>query len=74
MPHLSVVPLRGVLWEIAFKEYSYPVYTSLAKHVFSTMEMYTTDSTGRPIPFSSGKVTVLLHFKQKYDLSIFSNV
>ena len=64
---LTVVPLRGVFGEMAFKEYSSPVYTPLAKHVFSTIEMYITDSTGRPVPFSSGKVTVLLHFKQKYD-------
>ena len=53
--------------EMAFKEYSSPVYTPLAKHVFSTIEMYITDSAGRPVPFSSGKVTVLLHFKQKDD-------
>ena len=66
-PLLSVVPLRGVFWEMAFKEYSAPVYTPLAKHVFSTIEMYITDSAGRPVPLSSGKVTVLLHFKQKYD-------
>ena len=62
VPLLSLVPFRGVFWEMAFKEYSSPVYTSLAKHVFSTIEMYITDSAGR-----HGKVTVLLHFKQKYD-------
>ena len=67
VPLLSVVPLRGVFGEMAFKEYSSPVYTPLAKHVFSTIEMYITDSAGRPVPFSSGKVTVLLHFKQKDD-------
>ena len=67
VPLLSVVPLRGVFGEMAFKEYSSLVYTPLAKHVFSTIEMYITDITGRPVPFSSGKVTVLLHFKQKDD-------
>ena len=35
VPLLSVVPLRGVFGEMAFKEYSSPVYTPLAKHVFS---------------------------------------
>ena len=64
VPLLSVVSLRGVFGEIAFKGYSSPVYTPLAKHVF---KMYITDSAGRPVPFSSGNVTVLLHFKQKYD-------
>ena len=39
--------------------------TLLSQNVFSTNEMYITDSAGRPVPFSSGKVTVLLHFKQK---------
>ena len=67
VPLLSVVPLCGVFWEMAFKEYYSPVYTPLAKHVFSTIEMYITDIAGRPVPFSSGKVTVLLHFKQKDD-------
>ena len=61
------VPLRGVFGGIVFKEYSSPVYTPLAKHVFFTIEMYITDSAGRPVPFSSGNVTVLLHFKQKDD-------
>ena len=35
VPLLSVVPLRGVFGEMAFKEYSAPVYIPLAKHVFS---------------------------------------
>ena len=63
---LSVVHLIAVFGEIAFKEYSSPVYSPLAKHVFSTIEMYITDNAERPVSFSSGKVTVLLHFKQKY--------
>ena len=44
---LSVVPLRGVFGEMAFKKYSSPVYTPHAKHVFSEIEMYITDSAGR---------------------------
>ena len=36
----SVDPLCGVFGEMVFKEYYYPVYTPLAKHVFSTIEMY----------------------------------
>ena len=67
MPLLSIVPLRGVFGEMAFKKYSSPVYTPLAKHVFSTIEIYITDSAGGLVPFSFGKVTALLHFKQKYD-------
>ena len=46
VPLLSVVPLRGDFREMAFKEYSSPVYTPLAIHVFSTIEMYITDSAG----------------------------
>ena len=71
---LSVVPLRGVFGEMAFEGYSSQVYTPLAKHVFSTIEMPITDSAGGPVQFSSGKLTVLLHFKQKDDRSIFSNL
>ena len=67
VPLLSVALLCGVFGEIAFIEYSTLVYTHLAKHVFSTIVMYITDSAGRPVPFSSGKVTVVLHFKQKDD-------
>ena len=40
------------------------MYTPLAKHAFFTIEMYIPDSVGRPVPFSSGNVTVFLHFKQ----------
>ena len=67
MPLLSVVRLRGIVGEMAFKEYTSPVYIHLAKHVFSTIKMNITDSAGRPTPCSSGKLTVLLHFKQKDD-------
>ena len=42
--------------DMVFKEYSSPVSTPLVKHVFSTIEIYITDSAGRPVPFSSGKV------------------
>ena len=47
MPLLSVVTLCGVFGEIAFKEYSSPVYTPLAKHVFSTIEMHVTNGQRR---------------------------
>ena len=67
VPLLSVVPLHGVFGEMAFKQYSSPLYTTLAKHAFSTIEMYITDSAGRSLPFSSGKLTVFVHFKQKDD-------
>ena len=67
VPLLSVVPLRGAFGEMAYKEYASPVYSPLAKHVFSTVEMYITDSAGREIPFTSGKVTVLLHFRESHD-------
>ena len=40
VPPLSVVPLRGVFGEIAFKEYSSPVYTPLAKHVFHNRNVH----------------------------------
>ena len=67
VPLISVVSLRGVFGKMAFKEYYFPVYTLLAKHEFSTIEMYITDRAGRPVPFNSGKVTVLLYFKEKDD-------
>ena len=67
VPLLSVVPLRGEFGQMAYKEYASPIYTPLAKHVFSTIEMYITDSAGREIPFTSGKVTVLLHFRESHD-------
>ena len=49
MPFFNVVPISGVFEEMAFKEYSSPVYTPLARHVLSTTEMYITDSAGRSI-------------------------
>lgn len=67
VPLLSVVPLRGQFGEMVFKEYASPVYAPLSKHEFSTIEMYIMDSAGREIPFSSGKVTVLLHFRERND-------
>lgn len=65
VPLLSVVPLLGHFGDMVFKEYASPIYCPLAKHSFSTIEMYIMDSAGREIPFDSGKVTVLLHFRER---------
>ena len=40
VPLISVVPLRGVFREMAFKEYSSPVYTPLAKRVFHNQNVH----------------------------------
>ena len=55
---LSVVLLCGVSWKWRSKSILLQCTRPLAKHVFSTIEMYITDIMGRP---------VLLHFKQKDD-------
>lgn len=65
VPLLSVVPVRGVYGEMQFKEYANPIYTDLSKNVFSTVEINLYGSSGEPIPFEFGKVTVLLHFRKK---------
>ena len=64
VPLLSVVPLSKHFGEMFLKEYVTPIYSPLSKQTFSTIEIYITDSAGREIPFTSGKVTVLLHFKK----------
>jgi len=63
-PLLMVVPIGGLYGEMAYKEYSTPVYSDLSKNIFSTIEIYLMDSAGRKIPFEFGKVTLLLHFKK----------
>ena len=67
VPLLSVVPFRVVFGEMAFKEYSSSVYTPLVKHVFFHNRNVHNGQRGRHVPFYSGKVTVLLHFKRKDD-------
>ena len=65
VPPLRVIPIRGVIGEMAFKEYYSPMYTPLAKYVFSTIGMYITDSTGRPVPFSLKNVVQQETYKNK---------
>ena len=65
VPLLGIVPISGSHGHMTYKEYSTPVYSDLAKNVFSTIEIYIMDSAGRSIPFEFGKVTVLLHFRKK---------
>ena len=65
VPLLAIVPISGTHGHMSFKEYSTPVYSDLAKNIFSTIEIYIMDSGGRSIPFEFGKVTVLLHFRKK---------
>lgn len=64
-PLLAVVPITGTYGDMAFKEYTNPVYTPLSKNIFSTIEVYIRDSASRPLPFLFGKVTLQLHFKKK---------
>ena len=65
VPLLRIVPVSGKFGEEICKEYNSPLYSRVAKHNFTTIEIYLTDSAGRHIPFTSGKVTVLLHFRKR---------
>ena len=57
VPLLSVVHLRGVFEKNGVQIVYYSqVYTPLANYVLFTIEMYITDSTGRHVAFSSGKI------------------
>ena len=62
VPLLRVVPVEGKFGDEICKEYNSPLYSPVAKHDFSTIELYLMDSAGRHISFTSGKVTVLLFF------------
>ena len=65
VPLLRVVPIQGKRdSELCYVEYIKPTYVPLTKLAFSTIEIYITDSTGRPIPFLFGKTTVVLHIRR----------
>ena len=64
VPLLSVVPLRDVFWEIIV--FFSSVHSSGKTCVFHNRNVHN-GQRGKTLPFSSGKVTVLLHFKQKDD-------
>lgn len=69
VPLLAVVPLKGEYGDMVFQDYINPTYAPLSKHVFSTIEIYIADSSGKQIAFSSGKLTVLLHFRHARNTS-----
>lgn len=63
-PLLQIVPVPSSASGIQHKEYVKPMYVSLCKTAFRTVEVDIRNSSGERIPFDSGKTTLLLHFRQ----------
>ncbi len=64
-PLLRVVPVEGKQDQVVCRTYPNPHYLPLQKTEFDSVEISIKDDQNRPVPFSSGKVVVKLHFKRK---------
>ncbi len=64
-PLLRVVPVEGRQDQVVCRTYQTPHYLPLQKTEFSSVEISIKDDQNRPVPFSSGKVVIKLHFKKK---------
>ena len=65
VPLLRIVPVTGERGRMSHVEYIKPVYYPVGKQNFSSIEIFITDSAGRPIDFKHGKTTVMLHFRRR---------
>ena len=66
-PLLRIVDVDGNQGEILHRRFDKPRYLPLQKKNFDTIELLIKDDIGKPIPFESGKVVVILHFRQAKD-------
>ena len=63
-PLLQVVPADSKCEGMCHKEYVKPVYIPLCKNNFRTIDVDIRDGTGEHVPFSTGRTTLLLHFRR----------
>ena len=63
-PLLRVVDARGRNGNMQHRIYEPPRYIPLQKKTFDCVEIEIRDDLGHPIPFESGKLTVILHFRR----------
>ena len=65
VPILRIVPIQGDHGEYVCNSYNYPTYTPLQRKTFNEITIDIRDDTGSKIPFQSGKLMVILHFRKK---------
>ena len=68
VPLLRVVPVDKKKREtssILHKSFGTPQYFPISQNYIHTIDVYITDTQGKPIPFNPGQVVATLHFKKK---------
>ena len=66
VPLLRVIPIKQnnmVGNELLHESYTSPHYLQVSQNFFQTIDIYISDSRGKPIPFRPGHVIATLHFK-----------
>jgi hypothetical protein len=63
-PLLRTVPIEGNYNQMVYREYIKPLYAPISHNCFRTIEVNIRDSTGRAIPFTTGKLTIVLHLRR----------
>lgn len=66
-PLLRIVPVdytNYIYGSTQTKSFSPPIYIPLQRTEFNTIEIDIRTDTGKPVPFESGPLTVILHFKR----------
>ena len=64
VPILRVLRTQGEEGQSVSEIYQKPYYRPLGKRNFETIHTYILDETGERIPFTSGRVTLTLHFRR----------
>ena len=66
VPLLRVIPIKQnnmVGGELLHESYVSPHYLQVSQNFFQTIDIYISDSRGKPIPFRPGHVVATLHFR-----------
>lgn len=64
-PLLALVPVKGRNHQYIYERFDKPLYLQLAQNYITDIEIAIKDDTGSDIPFLTGKVLMLLHFRRR---------
>jgi hypothetical protein len=64
VPLLRAVVDNDKRTEIAYVTYDNPIYVPLQKKHFDSVEINIMTDEGQPVPFTTGKSVVVLHFRR----------
>jgi hypothetical protein len=63
---LRMINTRGDPFQTTHEEFVKPIYLPVQKGKLSVIEVYITDASGKQVPFQTGTLVLMLHFRRSF--------